>query len=266
MTVIAFWDKHKKSAGDTGSTAKRVAYADEDCPDSPDFVSSVWLPSWKDPENIKRYLVLGDSIERDLVEYLLRTASEIAGLLPRSVECDDAEQAGGIFGDALELTRSFFQAVLSLNRYRKGGVQEMHVVRTSGIHVGVQAKIESLMKPRPGSPDALLLEDLKDLAWRFEVTSDRFKSKANSTEAWVGEETYRRRQELYGLTVPTHKEAARWHRLASKAHTEQGKILELLTKLSKGKRQVMVIEESKVEPPKGAVPDAVAKGAKGRAA
>jgi hypothetical protein len=246
MTVS--WVKHKSSAGDPGATAKPIPRADEEEGVGSATFAGSSVPHWKDPILIKNYLVSDDPIEHDLVSYLLDVDHEIREHLGRSWHSDTVEEAATWFGDAQVWLREYVSAATNLDRYRRGGVQSLKVVRTSDIAIGVNAKVETFRKFAPGSPEAHLVEEINDIARIFEEAARRFNVEASTTEAHIGDDEYRRRQERYRLPVPTHKGAAAWRRLAQRASADRGKVLNLVTKLAIGKRQVMVIEARNIEP------------------
>jgi hypothetical protein len=130
----------------------------------------------------------------------------------------------------------------NLMEHRYGGVQYITVLELSGSTLGLGTKVQQLKQPRPGSPEALLIERLHHCECAFENAATLFGKNARFEANRIAE---------YGNA----QKPSRWFRDAERWETLRGKALKLmadlsaaLNKLERGHRQVVIKKHESLNP------------------
>jgi len=199
-------------------------------------------PPWQDPQIVEPLLESGDEREILLVECLIRREHEMFDHLRGAVGRRDADDAVREFRGAEHLCRAVIKTAENLMEHRYGGVQHITVLELSGSTLGLGTKVQQLKQPRPGSPEALLIERLHHCECAFENAATLFGKNARFEANRIAE---------YGNA----QKPSRWFRDAERWETIRGKALKLmadlsaaLNKLERGHRQVVIKKHESLNP------------------
>ena len=155
------------------------------------------------------------------------------GHLGRAVRCRNSDEARMEFRGAANLFRALIKTAENLVEHRYGGVQEIIVVEFVP-RVGMANKIQQLKLPKPGSPEALLVEHLQHIESLLEDTVSQFGERVRSALDQISD--------YQNMAKPS-----RWFRDAECFEDIRGEALKLMGALSaqvntleRGHRQVVV--------------------------
>ena len=199
------------------------------CPDS-------GLPNWNIPEIIAALLETDSERERRLVECIVQYQWAMYGHLDGALEAERAVGAAREFAVARDLSRIVLETIENLVRHRKGGVQKVMTLHPSGPRIGLAAKVEQLRRPKTGSPEARLVERVEHMEAAFYEVANRFHQNARGLRDTI--------RQVEPVGVPAHwaKDLERWEELRLKALHIMTAVSDLVNRLERGGRQIVVTQ------------------------